>query len=110
MSLPDTLTVGEFLDALDKNGYSWAKNTFWDEADRSCAIGQAARNLGWEVGEPEQHVWVLSNKIREVYDPHFIHGSLVSKNDNPHTTYEEVVKFAHSKLDDFRDNVIDLRS
>ncbi len=120
------ITVGEYLDALDKNGFEWTKAWFYFDG-RSCAMGQALRNLGYAIkgeGDDENSRyenklgsdlgWELNVKLRWLFKDFNVNGklnqpkSLIDYNDQNAEAYSDVVAYAHEQLDHVRDTVIEL--
>ena len=101
------ISVGECLDALDKNGYPWTQGSFYRSDGSSCAMGQAFRNLGYEgeaingalrdgVNKFTNHLSAISGQFR----------TIIGFNDNTAESYEDVVYFAHQTLDPYREVTI----
>lgn len=84
------ITIAEFIELLEKNGYPWTKFYTKNVFGESCALGQVARNLGFEnKNDIDYVVRSLDNSI------HNMTGySIIIYNDTQAKSYEEVVKFA----------------
>lgn len=97
MTVLREITVQEFIDALEKNGFAWAKGSFLNDDGSSCAIGQAARNLGYGIedertfGSACLDIQRTINRLQDLS----ITPSLTTYNDDPDTKkYEDVVAYA----------------
>lgn len=69
-----SLTIGEFLDALEKNGYPWTTGEFENADGASCAVGQAFRNLGYKFfkdngnydNDSDEDAWAFNRAVKEL--------------------------------------------
>jgi hypothetical protein len=88
----ESITSGEFLEALEKNGHPWGKGHFYNPADNSsCAVGQVMRNLG--INHYDHHIgWIMVDNLYSLF-----RLRIVDKNDSDSTeSYQEVVDYAKS--------------
>lgn len=98
-----SLTVQEFLDALDKNGFPWNKGDFQAKGtNSSCAIGQVGRNLGLDPQNDYSAFWALQDAFSGLYEG----DSIVGYNDGLAESYTDVVEYVHSKLDNLADKEV----
>src|SRR5687768_17326538 len=88
------ITVGEFLDALRKNGYKWIKGDFINRDGASCAMGQAMRNLNLNPRD-ENLGFNISRILRSKCNMPY---GIIYANDNMATSYEDVVEYAEKYL------------
>lgn len=108
-----TITVKDVLDALDKNGFPWAKGRFLNANGASCAMGQVARNLGIDLDPesfmPESAVWSIHDQLCDLmYEDNRNYITIIDFNDSPSTTsLKDVQRYAHEKLDKFADRKIE---
>lgn len=100
----NTLTVKEIFEALKKNGYPWATETYLSDGGKSCAIGQAARNLQirpYVLNQALNHLLILDDnyKIRGIGVTAVSCGDAIEVfNDRFADKYEDVVEFAEKIL------------
>jgi hypothetical protein len=101
------ITVSEFLDALDKNGYPWTTEHFYRGDGASCAMGQVGRNLGFDPNTSvfQNKMFLLADKLWDVVDA----GEsidIIGYNDDEAQSYQDVVEYAHEALDAYKDKEI----
>lgn len=107
------LTVGEFLDAVDKNGYNWGRNRLWNKDDNSaCIIGQALLNLGYTkedliIADTDNVAKPIGSRLNRAVSEIYAGDGLISYNDAYAMSYDDVRNYAHRKLDLIRDQVIE---
>lgn len=97
------IKVATFLAALKKNGFPWTRNMMYNiNSGASCAIGQAARNLGVTPGTDEfsHFAWALEDTLRNKYET-----NIVKVNDHA-KEYSEVVEYAEKYLGPHRNEMI----
>lgn len=108
--LNKTITVRAFLDALIKNGYRWTQGYFQDSEGASCAIGQAMRNLGYDMaGNGADYgswatAWSLADALNKFNDDD--DDTIVSFNDHEATSYQDVIDWAEKNFGPHRDEEI----
>lgn len=103
-----TITVRAFLDALIKNGYRWTQGYFQDSEGASCAVGQAMRNLGYDMsgnGGSWDTAWSLANALNEFNDDAF-NDTIISFNDHGATSYQDVIDWAVKNFEAHSDEEI----
>jgi hypothetical protein len=101
-----SFTLAEVLEALEKNGYEWAKGTYWDAKDNSsCATGQIARNLGYDPVENYLEFQEIAELIHSQL--HRIVGDMciVQQNDYANS-YQDVVDWAKEKFAGYENKII----
>jgi hypothetical protein len=93
MSVDERVNVErDALQLLGERG--WCKRTFEDQSGRMCLFGalSAAHTAAIEQGHPMDRAWL--NRVRGVVQEQFPNrttGALMSFNDHPDTTVDDVV-------------------
>lgn len=107
-----TIKVRTFLNALIKNGYPWTQGHFQNSAGESCAIGQAMRNLGYDLTDPNHlnTAWSLADSLNALLaagggDDDF-DDTLISFNDHRAISYDEVIEWAKKNFGPLSENKI----
>ena len=102
------LTIGEALEAMDKNGYPWDRGSFYGGMGASCAIGQMGRNLGIDPQDTGK-MWKLHDAITTaVYKKDKIMlFSIVGLNDES-KSWEEAKEKIHTVYDPYADLEIEV--
>lgn len=109
-----TVKVSQFVEAMEKNGFPWAKHAMLNHTGASCAVGQATRNLFGD--SVEGYAYQLVDGLDRLghtdgdLNIHYGHR-IVQKNDSNDTTnYQEVVDFTKKLLAPLMDKEIVVRN
>jgi hypothetical protein len=99
------IKVREVIELMEKDGYRWTKGEFWGGLG-SCAMGQVARNLGYDGVSTVTEVGFSINDalLRLTGDTD---TSIIRYNDSRDTkSLAQVVEWAKERYEPFLDNEI----
>lgn len=111
MTTKRTITVRTFLDALIKNGYPWTQGYFQNNEGASCAVGQAMRNLGYDMSGNGgdfggwDTAWSLADALSSLLDDS-ADDTIISFNDHEAASYQDVIAWAEQNLGPYSDREI----
>lgn len=107
-------TIREIYKAIEKNGYPWVGGDMLTDNGASCAIGQAAKNLGYSEAirsEFNVNAWKISDAIIDVTQPSGNIVSVTEINDDifdKKGTFTDVVAVLKEKLEPYFDVEVNL--
>lgn len=118
LSKKRTISLGDFLDALEENGLPQAHAQYWShdnkrvrssiegefEVGAACAIGQAALNLGTHYHELEA---IMQTKFKNSKNVPLT-SSIISRNDGSRWGIKQIARFYRRRFSNRLDETFDI--